>query len=297
MRITIFTAGSRGDIQPCLILGKGLLRAGFDVRLAAPENFADFIHEHDLPFYPLRGDVQEIMAGETGRKFMESGGGNPIRSIFSMRKMIGPVATRMAEDGLEACRDADAVISLAVFAPLGKTFAEICGLPLLNVEPTPLLPTKNFPAPGWPIQKDLGGRLNRLAGFGMLWVIWQWYRPFVNDFRTRFGLMPLKSADFRRILSTAPLLGAYSPTVIPLPADWPENVKITGYWFQETRSEWHPSVDLENFLNQGPPPIYFGFGSMAGRNPDQVTGIVLEALAQTGQRGVLATGAPACVPW
>ena len=65
MRITIFTAGSRGDVQPCLVLGKGLQEAGFDVLLAAPQNFAAWIGEHGLPFHPLRGDVQEIMAGET----------------------------------------------------------------------------------------------------------------------------------------------------------------------------------------------------------------------------------------
>ncbi len=71
MKITIFAAGSRGDIQPCVALGKGLSQAGCRVRLAVPEDFEDFIREHGLDFHPLRGDVQEIMAGETGREFME----------------------------------------------------------------------------------------------------------------------------------------------------------------------------------------------------------------------------------
>jgi UDP:flavonoid glycosyltransferase YjiC (YdhE family) len=290
MRITIFAAGSRGDIQPCLVLGKGLQQAGFQVRLAVPQNFLGWVQQHGLPCHPLRGDVQEIMAAETGRKFMETGGANPLQSILAMRKMIGPIAIQMAEDALAACRESDALLSLAVFAPFGQTFAEICGIPLLNLEPTPLLPTRNFPAPGWPIQKNLGGMLNRFSGFAMLQVIWQWYRPYVNEFRHRFGLGPLSSAAFYQILTSKPLLGAYSPTLIPHPPDWPESVHITGYWFQDSQPEWHPPPELQNFLDQGEPPVYVGFGSMGGRDPEHFAGIVLEALAKSGCRGILATG-------
>jgi len=221
---------------------------------------------------------------------MEKGGANPIQSIISMRKMIGPIAIQMMEDALDACRDADALICLAVFAPFGKTIAEIRNIPLINMEPTPVLPTSDFPAPGFPIQKNLGGMFNRLSGFMMLQVIWQWYSPFVNEFRNRFGLRPFGSADFHRSLTSAPLLGAYSPTVIAHPGDWSEKVHISGYWFQNENTEWHPSTELETFLEKGNPPVYVGFGSMAGRNPEHFAGIVLKALAKTGRRGVLATG-------
>jgi sterol 3beta-glucosyltransferase len=290
MRITIFTAGSQGDIQPCLVLGRGLQQAGFDVVLAAPQNFADFVQRHGLRFHPIRGDVQQIMAGETGRKFMERGGANPIQSILAMRKMLGPVAVQMMEDALEACRDADMLITLAVFAPLGKTIAEICGIPLMLVEPTPVLPTRNFPAPGWLVQKNLGGALNRFSGFAMLEVIWQWYRPFVNEFRQRYGLRKLNSSDFHQILRSTPILSAYSPTVIPHPGDWSNHVHVTGYWFLDAWSDWQPSVELKSFLDKGEPPVYFGFGSMSGRNPEHFAKVMLEALAKSGQRGVIVTG-------
>jgi UDP:flavonoid glycosyltransferase YjiC (YdhE family) len=70
MRIAIFTAGSQGDVQPCILLGRGLQQAGFDVVLAVPQNFADLTQRNGLRFHPLRGDVQQIMASETGRKQM-----------------------------------------------------------------------------------------------------------------------------------------------------------------------------------------------------------------------------------
>ena len=290
MRITIFAAGSRGDVQPCIMLGLGLQQAGFQVLMAAPQNFAGFIQSHGLPFYSLRGDVQQIMSSDTGREFMESGDANPIKSILAMRKMIGPIAMQMAEDLLDACRDADALISLAVFATIGKTIAQIRNIPCLYVEPTPMLPTRNFPAPGFPIQNNLGGLLNRFSGFVMLWVIWQWYRPYVNEFRKRFELSPLSGNDFYRSLNSVPLLGAYSPKVISHPRDWSDSVHITGYWFQENANEWQPPIELATFLENGEPPVYVGFGSMTGRDPEHYAGIVLEALAKSGQRGVIATG-------
>ena len=290
MRITIFAAGSQGDVQPCIVLGKGLQRAGFDVLLAAPENFAGFIKESGLCFHPLRGDVQQIMAGETGQSFMESGSANPIKSIRAVRAMLGPVAMNMAKDVFEACRDADVLIALAVFATLAKSVAELWHIPLVLVEPTPLLPTRAFPAPGWPVQRNLGGFLNRLSGFAMLQVIWQWYRPFVNDFRQRFGLAPYTCGGFYRILTSTPLLGAYSPGVIPRPSDWPEHVHITGYWLPDASMEWKPPAQLEAFLSAGDPPVYVGFGSMAGRHPEQLATLVLDALAKSGQRGLLLTG-------
>jgi UDP:flavonoid glycosyltransferase YjiC (YdhE family) len=290
MHITFFTAGSTGDIQPCILLGKGLRRAGLDVLLAAPENFAGLIRGHDLSFHPLRGDVQQIMAGETGRKFMGTASANPIRTMLAMRKMIGPLANQMAEDALEACRGADALISLAVFAPFGKSIAEIQGIPLINLEPTPLLPTGDFPAPGWPVQRSLGRLLNRASGFAMLQMIWQWYGYAVNEFRKRYGLPPLSSSSFERTLASVPLLGAYSPSVIPHPPDWSDQVHITGYWFEELQFDWRPSPELEAFLNQGRPPVYVGFGSMGGDRPERIAEIVLQALEQSGQRGLLLTG-------
>lgn len=289
-RIVIFAAGSQGDIQPCLVLGKALQEAGFSIRLAAPENFASLARAHGVPLHPLRGDVRQIMAGPTGSRFMESGGGHLLQSIRAMRAMLGPIARQMADDALEAAREAEALISLAVFATLAQTIAAARKIPLILVEPTPLLPTRAYPAPGWPIQANLGGLHNRASGAAMLRVIWEWYRPFVNDLRRRLRLRPLAGADFHLILASTPLLGAYSPAVIPRPADAPPTAHVTGYWFQDTPPGWRPPDGLEAFLQAGPPPVYVGFGSMGGQDPAALAALIHKALAQAGQRGLLLTG-------
>ena len=290
LKITVFAAGSRGDIQPCVALSIGLKEAGYQVRLAVPENFAGFIQKHDLSFYPLRGDVQQIMASDTGRKFMETGGANPMKSIRAIRAMIAPVVKKMAEDAYAASRDTDALICLGVFSAFGHSIAEALRIPIINVEPTPLLPSRAFAAPSWPFQRDLGGLHNYLSGISMLQVVWLWYRPFVNDFRQHLGLPTYTAARFYHTLRSTPMLSAYSPSVIPHPADWPDSVHITGYFFLDRETDWQPSLELKAFLEAGNPPVYIGFGSMAGRNPEKLAKLTLEALAKSGQRGLLLTG-------
>lgn len=290
MKITIFAAGSQGDIQPCVVLGKGLQQAGYRVSLAAPENFANFIQKQDVDFRLLRGDVQQIMASDSGRKFMGAGSANPFKSIGAIRKMIAPVIMNMAEDAYAACRDADAMICLGVFSAFGHAIAEALGLPMINLEPTPLLPTRAFPAPSWPIQSNLGGMHNYLSGIAMLQVVWRWYRPFVNEFRQNLGLPTYDGARFYRAMRCTPMLSAYSPSIITHPADWPASVHVTGYFFLDAQADWQPSSELKAFLDAGDPPVYIGFGSMASRNPQQLANLIFEALAKSGQRGLLLTG-------
>jgi sterol 3beta-glucosyltransferase len=260
------------------------------VRLAAPEDFAGFARQYDVGFSPLSGDVQQIMASDTGRTFMETGGANPLKSIRAMRTMIAPVIMAMAEDAYAACRDADALICLGVFSAFGRAIAEALGIAIINMEPTPLLPTRAFAAPSWPIQKDWGGAHNYLSGLAMLAVIWLWHRPFVREFRQRLGLSPRSAAGHYRAFRSTPLLSAYSPSVIPHPADWPDGVHVTGYFFLDDQADWQPSPQLSAFLEAGDPPVYIGFGSMAGRNPERLAGLIMEALAKSGQRGLLLTG-------
>ncbi len=290
MRITLFAAGSQGDVLFVLRLAKQLQSSGFEVLFAAPENFTALAQSSVVPFFPLRGDVQKTMSSETGKEFMKAGSNNPLKNISLMRKMIGQIALQLSEDVLEACEHTDAFITLAVFASIGATISELCSIPLLLVEPTPVLPTGDFPAPGWPVQRNQGRLLNRFSGNVMLAVIFEWYRPSLNEFRARFGLPPTNRDEFLRTLCSFPLLGAYSKEVIPRPMDWPENAITTGYWFEQERSGWQPPEDLVAFLEQGEPPVYIGFGSMTAKDPERMAKIVLEALSVSGQRAVLATG-------
>jgi sterol 3beta-glucosyltransferase len=85
-------------------------------------------------------------------------------------------------------------------------------------------------------------------------------------------------------------LHGYSEFVSPRPGDWPDTAHITGYWFLDQNDGWQPSVALVDFLKAGEAPVYVGFGSMAGRNPQRMANLVVEALQKAKTRGIIATG-------
>jgi UDP:flavonoid glycosyltransferase YjiC (YdhE family) len=74
--------------------------------------------------------------------------------------------------------------------------------------------------------------------------------------------------------------------VVPPPADWGEDVHVTGYWFTDD-SDWRPPEDLLPFLDSGPTPIAIAFGSTSTRTPDKMANLIRGALALSGQRAVI----------
>jgi sterol 3beta-glucosyltransferase len=86
------------------------------------------------------------------------------------------------------------------------------------------------------------------------------------------------------------ILCAFSPTIVPPPHDWPASTVVTGGWFLPAPANWQPPAALSDFLQAGPPPVYIGFGSMADRNAEATTRLVLEAVQLAGLRAVLASG-------
>src|SRR5690606_32740434 len=113
MQITILTYGSRGDVQPYVALGLGLQRAGYRVRLAAPEGFAAFVTGYGLGFAPLAGDPAEL-----SQIFVDVAGLNGLRTAQAVMEYAFPLGRQVLEQCRAACQDADAVFYsfLMVFA-------------------------------------------------------------------------------------------------------------------------------------------------------------------------------------
>jgi UDP:flavonoid glycosyltransferase YjiC (YdhE family) len=78
--------------------------------------------------------------------------------------------------------------------------------------------------------------------------------------------------------------------VVPRPPEWSDRVHVTGYWFLDEASGFEPPEALAEFLEEGPKPVYVGFGSMTLVDPEATRALVLEALARAGQRAIVAIG-------
>jgi sterol 3beta-glucosyltransferase len=291
MQITILTVGSRGDIQPFIALGLGLKKAGHQVRLATHANFENLISSYQLNYFQMEGDIQTLMQEESGKKLLDAGT-NPFGFIRQYAEMIEPLMERALAQSWEACQASDLIIAL-ITAFWGYDIAERLQIPFFLAGLQPISPTGDFPTLMMP-PLPLGRAFNRLSYPVMRQLLWQpFYRP-INHWRTQtLKLSPLSRFQQpwgRMERNHISFLYGYSPTIVPKSADWNEHLNVTGYWFLDHPENFVPPSDLVDFLAAGKPPVYIGFGSMTGRNPEVMTDIALNALKQANQRGILSTG-------
>jgi UDP:flavonoid glycosyltransferase YjiC (YdhE family) len=286
VHITLFTLGSRGDVEPYIALGEGLVTAGHTVRLSTHARYGPEIRAVGLEFSPAAGDPRVMVQEEAGKRWLESGR-NPIRIMRRLLDISGPIFREYLQDCEAAMSGTDAVL-FSVLAFPAYHLAEAAGIPAVGAYLQPMTRTAQMPS----LFARAGG-----PGFVNLWshiateqITWQPMRRTVNEWRRSLGLGPLpRSGLYRPIYRSMPVLYGYSPTVVPPPSDWPSQVKVTGYWARETFNDRRPQR-LEQFLSAGPAPVYVGFGSRPERQPRALADLVLSAVRRAGKRAVLLTG-------
>jgi sterol 3beta-glucosyltransferase len=290
MRIAIIASGSRGDVEPYVALGKGLQAAGHVVRLVTHRDFESLVTAHGVDFWPVEGSVQDV--AESMAALIENGSFLAILAQMGKEAQRGALA--LAGASLAACQGMELIVAGIGGAFVGIAIAEKLGLPLLQAYYIPFTPTSAYPAfvipkpPVW-----LGTLPNRPSYQVARQMMWQSFRS--ADKRVRREVLDLPAAPFfgpfgSKCVQGQPIIYGYSPAVIPPPADWGADIHVTGYWFLDPAEDWTPDPALADFLAAGPPPVYVGFGSMSSRNPEATANLILDALARTGQRGIIHAG-------
>src|SRR5699024_1099718 len=85
----------------------------------------------------------------------------------------------------------------------------------------------------------------------------------------------------------APVLHGFSSTVVPPSADWHEGVANCGFWWPASDPAFKPSQQLLDFLAEGPPPVFIGFGSTQALEAD----FIADVARRTGRRTIVQGGA------
>ena len=273
MRILLLTAGSRGDVDPFVALGRRAAGRGHEVRLGVTREFTGQVEAAGLDPVPLDGSFADLIARQ---------GVSAWTAYRSFRTQIRPMMAavlRSAVDAALAYRP-DVVVHhpKVLSAPLA---AARLGVPHVLVEIVPTVtPTREFPAAGV-TTVDLG-RFNRLtyrasaAGSAML-------AGPLREIRSSLGL-PVRDT----VPGPASTLVPVSPALLPRPADWPETTLLTGPWPADPE-ERPDDPELDRFLAGGD-VLYAGFGSMAVGDPDARGRAVVEAARAVGLRVLAVTG-------
>jgi sterol 3beta-glucosyltransferase len=285
LRISIHTLGTRGDVQPYLALALGLKSRGHDVLVAAPSQFEAFVGSRDIAFVHLPGEFLELLETPEAKAAIAGSGG--FAAGFKMIKLFKPIGRKqLSAEWSAAQRFTPEMIIYHPKAVGAPHIAEKLGCVSVLASPLPgFTPTDEFASPLMPFRSL--GPLNRLTHSVMAGSGDAIFRGLIGDWRVKE--LGLSRRPRRRLVPHATLY-AYSQHVVPIPADWPSNVDVTGYWFLDDDKDWRPSPELQKFLSAGSPPVYVGFGSMPGLDPVALTSAVVDALIEAGQRGVLATG-------
>ena len=291
MRLTIATAGSRGDVQPYLALGRGLARAGYAVTVATHAMFRSVVEAEGLGFRAVEGDPRALLTSEAGQRWLASGE-NLLAFIRELRRLAEPHVEQMLADYAAAVDDTDVVLCGALAVPAWQA-AERRGIPAAMALLQPLTPTSAFPAMGAPPRLALGGWANRFTHHLAEQLLWQPIRKRVNRWRRESLGLPdeARLGPGRRMRKQGvPVLYGFSRHVVPPPRDWPASVHVTGWWTLEAPPTYAPPAPLARFLADGPPPVYVGFGSMTPRDAHALTRTVLEGVERAGARVVLLRG-------
>lgn len=291
LKIVVLIVGTRGDVQPFLAMAKRLQAFGHHVRLATHSNFRDFVKSGGIDFYPLGGDPR-VLTGYMARNkgLIPSGPGE----IFVQRKQLKAII----ESLLPACTEPDietgepfrAQAIIANPPAYGHAHvAEALGVPLHIFFTMPWTPTYEFPHPL--------ARVPQPAAYWLSYIvvdllIWWGIRGLINEFRKKkLNLPPIAYfSTYHGSLSHFPTGYMWSPHVVPKPKDWGSLVDIVGYCVLNLGSNYQPPEDFIKWIQNGPKPVYIGFGSMPLEDAIKTTDIILEALRNTGQRGILDRG-------
>jgi vancomycin aglycone glucosyltransferase len=275
MRVLLTTWGSRGDVEPLAGLAAALRREGAEAVVAAPpdDDFGTLLARAGVPHVPLGPTVRSIVAGP-----------KPPGAQEAFRLAPALVAARF-ETLMTAAQGCDALVATGLMPAGARDVADKLGIRyVLACFHTLGLPSRHsVPGrrPGTPSDEgaDLATKWKQDAD-----RVNALYGDAVNTHRAAIGLPPIDNVrDY--VFGDQPWLAA-DPVLCPAPDD--VDVRQTGAWFLP--DDRPLPDDLRAFLDDGEPPVYVGFGSMASYTQKDIAKVGIEAVRAQGRRVVLARG-------
>ncbi|WP_024803281.1 glycosyltransferase [Nocardia sp. BMG51109] len=297
MRVAIPLTGTRGDVQPAVALGLELRRRGHQVRLGAPPNLVGFATRAGLTAQACGPDVQQLYSSEEGQRALAAG--SSFRLMQLVGKQMADYADRMNHEVVEVCADADVIVATMLTEDRAHAVSEAMRVPMVSMHGFPSRSNAAYAFPGsLPPQWRAPAAVNRATwavGENLRRVV---FMRYLNRLRRDLGL-PRSFASTAAELARdgVPELQIYDPALVPgLPEQWGARRPFVGFLPLERSAReaiGESSADdteLMDWLRQGDPPVYFGFGSMPIRDTHAVLAMVREVCDRLGLRGLVSAG-------
>lgn len=262
-KIILNTFGSFGDIHPYMAIAMELQNRGHQPVIATSDLYREKIETAGLKSVPVRPNLpppqqqdqdlmERVMEPRTGPKFL-------------LEEIIFASLRESYSDLLDVVTGADLLLTHPA-APAGPLVARKTGMPWIS---TVLAPLSFFSAydlpvpPYWPW-------LHKLKLFGpvamssLLNLVKGSYRPeSVEKLRAELELADFGNPLFEGQHSPDCVLALFSSIFASPQPDWPAQTAVTGFAFYDGHRELEMPLELEQFLDDGAPPIIFTLGSSA----------------------------------
>jgi UDP:flavonoid glycosyltransferase YjiC (YdhE family) len=290
MRFVLASFGSRGDVEPCVAIGRELVRRGHDVRMAVPPDLVGFAEAAGPTAIGFGPDVQPIL--DAHRKFWTYFFRNfwRVRDLIRLRREIAePVIQRWEEicTTLTSLADgADLFVTGLNFEQPAANVAEYYGIPFATVHIFPVRANGQF-------SRFVPSSLGRSAMRVFWWLSWRLAKKIEDAQRSALGLPKSTSPLPRRIAERGWLeIQAYDEICFPgLAAEWAEfdgRRPFVGALTMELPTQ--ADEEIASWIAAGTPPIYFGFGSLPVESPAATLGMISAACARLGERALVCAG-------
>ncbi|KUH95309.1 glycosyl transferase family 1 [Mycolicibacterium acapulense] len=282
--------GTRGDVEPGVAVADELRRRGHEVRMAVPPDLVSFVETAGLPAVAYGLDERAIL--EAQRNFSACLSHEPWkvkklvtlwREILQLTSLSGREVTTTLKS---LANGADLLITGMMFDHSAANIAEYYSIPLATMHFFPMRPNGQ-------VVPYLPARLVRSALTASEWIGWRIAKKADDIQRSELGL-PESTGPLSQWISEHRCLEiqAYDDIFFPgLAAEWSQQSDQRPFIGTPT-IELSTDVDDEvlSWISAGPPPIFFGFGSISVKSPSNTLAMISAACEHVGERALLCAG-------
>lgn len=291
MKFVLACYGSRGDVEPSVVVGRELRDRGHDVRMAVSPNLVEFSQGTGLETVAYGIDTDAVV--EAQRNYWTCATRTPWR-IGELRRMgleFQALSEQcwglMVETLTGLVENADLVFTGMTFEQPAANVAEKYGVPLATLDYYPvrvngqLLPF--VPPP-----------LIRLGWATGEWLNWRAMKKIEDAERRQLGLPDSTHTVSRRMADRGALqIQAYDEVWFPsLANEWARFGSRRPFVGTLTLAAATDSdEDVRAWIRAGSPPVFFGFGTIAIASPAETLAMIETACAEIGLRALVCAGA------
>lgn len=291
VRIVLASHGTRGDIEPAVVLGRELMHRGHEVRMAVPPNLVAFAESVGLSAVEYGPEPHDFWDTETLRNFWKDFIGSlwtvqgPIKMVREAWEPVFRYWDEMGKTLTSLAADANLLFTGQLFQEIAANVAEYHEIPLTALHYYPMRPNGQY----LPMPAPVGRNVMKVYD----WFCWHMSKRVENAQRRSLGLPEASCAAGRRFLERQILeLQAYDDVFFPgLAEEWREFDALrpnVGALTMELPT--NADEEVASWIAAGSPPICFAFGSMDVTSPAATVEMISAACAQLGERALICSG-------